>query len=548
MVQVFLRGEATEVEKGITLLQLAKQQQTNYRYPILAGSINGRQVGMHDRPEEGDAVTFYDVTSSTGTRIYQLSLTFVLIKAVRELYSDDADLSVEYSLSTGVYCVLKLPRSLDENEVATIRQRMAEIIEEDLDFTYEPLPKKEALEYFRRERLMERVRLLSYFPDDIVHVYRLGWLHEYFYSPMVPSTSYLKLFDLTYYERGFLLRFPTQTSPTAIPEFNPSRKLFSIYRESEEWARILQVRNVPDLNDIVLAGSSMELIHTAEGLHEKKIAHIADQIAARRARLIMISAPSSSGKTTFANRLSIQLRVNGMRPVTIGLDDYYLNRSDVPRDAEGALDLESLYALDIERFNQDFTRLLQGEEVELPHFDFTTGSRKPHGRMLSLQEGQPVIIEGIHGLNPELTHAIPNELKFRIYLSTLTQLNFDRNNRIFTTDARLIRRIVRDVAFRGYPAEDTLRIWPSVRRGEEHWIFPYYEEADAIFNSHLLYELAALKPIAEVELQKVPADSPYYTDALRLLQLLIYFKPIPSENIPGNSILREFIGGSVFYT
>ena len=546
MVQITISGRPYDIERGTTLLQLAQQQQESYPHRIIAAAINYEPVGMQSFPQEGDEVTFYDVTSSTGTRIYQLSLTFVLIKAVRELYADDAELSVEYSLSTGVYCQLKQATPLDEQEVAKIRHRMAEIIAEDLPFTYEPLPKREALEFFRRESLWERVRLLNYCPDDIIHVYRLGWLHEYFYSPMVPSTGYLECFDLTYFEDGFLLRFPTQTSPNAIPDFNPSRKLFTIYREAEDWANILQVRHVPDLNDIIVANNALELIQTAEGLHEKKIAQIADQIAEKRARLILISAPSSSGKTTFANRLAIQLRVNGMRPVTIGLDNYYLNREAVPLDNDGNPDLESLYALDVERFNEDFSRLLAGEQVELPVFDFTQGKRAEKGNILRLEEGQPVVIEGIHGLNPQLTHGIDDSMKFRIYLSTLTQLNFDRHNRIYTTDARLLRRIVRDHQFRGYPVEDTLKIWPSVRRGEEQWIFPYYEEANAIFNSHLLYELAVLKPFAEKELVKVKPSSRYYTDASRLMQLLSYFTAVDITHIPNNSIIREFIGGSVF--
>jgi len=548
IVQITIDNRPCVIERGTTLLQLAQQEQENYQYQIIAAALNHEPVGMQSFPQEGDEVTFYNVTSSTGTRIYQLSLTFVLIKAVRELYADDAELSVEYSLSTGVFCQLKLATPLDESEVLRIRQRMAEIIDEDLPFTYEPLPKREALEFFRRERLWERVRLLSYSPDVMVHVYRLGWLHEFFYSPMVPSTGYLKCFDLSYYEDGFILRFPTQTSPTEIPDFNPSRKLFTIYREAEEWANILQVRHVPDLNDLSVSGNIMELIQTAEGLHEKKIAQIADQIAERRSRLILISAPSSSGKTTFANRLAIQLRVNGMRPVTIGLDNYYLNRGEIPLGEDGNPDLESLFALDIEKFNDDFIRLLDGEVVDLPVFDFTQGRRAERSNSLRLEEGQPVVIEGIHGLNPQLTHGIADSTKFRIYLSTLTQLNFDRHNRIYTTDARLLRRIVRDHQFRGYPVEETLKIWPSVRRGEEKWIFPYYEEADAIFNSHLLYELAVLKPFALQELTKVKPDSVFYTDASRLMQLLSYFKTVDAESIPHNSILREFVGGSIFHT
>lgn len=545
-MHIFIDGKQMTIESGTTLLQLAEQLQPEYPYPILGAALNNKLYGMHDRPQEGDRVSFFDVTSATGNRIYQLSLTFVLIKAVRELYSDDAELSVEHSLSTGLYCELKMPIPLDEAEVKRIRHRMAEIIDEDLPFDYEPLPKKEAMEFFRREHLWERVRLLSYRPAKIVHVYRLGWLHEYFYSPMVPSTAYLKLFDLTFYEPGFLLRFPTQTSPDAIPDYNPSPKLFSIYREAEEWASILRVRNVPDLNDVIMSGSSIELMQTAEALHEKKIGQIADQIAAKKARLIMIAAPSSSGKTTFANRLAIQLRVNGLRPVTIGLDDYYLDRGQIDLGPDGKPDLESLYALDVERFNHDFALLLKGEQVELPIFDFTTGKRSPEGRMLALSEGQPIIIEGIHGLNPQLSHAIPEELKFRIYLSTLTQLNLDRHNRIPTTDARIVRRLVRDSQFRGYPADDTLHIWPSVRRGEEKWIFPYYEEADAIFNSHLIYELAALKPFAEPLLEEIGRDHPYFMDADRLLKLLSYFRAIDIDHIPANSILREFVGGSIF--
>ncbi|MBN2897820.1 MAG: nucleoside kinase, partial [Clostridia bacterium] len=395
--------------------------------------------------------------------------------------------------------------------------------------------------------MASKVNLLRYRENDSVNIYSCGWLKNYFYGYMLPSTGYIKAFGLLKYDKGVILRYPTNYSGDVLPEFKETPKLASIFNESEAWGKILGVADVASLNDFIVANKSGELIRTAEALHEKKIAEIADMIARSGKRVILIAGPSSSGKTTFANRLKVQLKVNGLHPITLSTDDYFVDREFTPLDEEGKYDFESIDAVDIEKFNSDLSDLLAGEEVDLPTFDFKEGKRRYTGRKLKIRPDQLVIIEGIHGLNENFTRDIFQKDKFKIYISALTQLNIDHHNRIPTTDTRLLRRIVRDYNYRGNDAKGTISQWPSVRKGEEKNIFPYQEDADVIFNSALAYELAVLKKYAEPLLERITDKEPEYPEAKRLLKFLSYVKSIDDDELVMNiSILKEFIGGSVF--
>lgn len=547
MVQIILDGQEMAVSSPpVSLSALIDQVQSRYPRPLLAAKVNNELRDLTGELFAGDRVELLDRSTEEGNRIYRRSLTFVLIRAVKELFPD-GDVTVEHSLSKGLYCEVHVGRTIDQHDVCRIRDRMRQIISDDQPFIKHVLPKDEAVALFRRQGQQDKIRLLKYRPSAVVHVYQLGWLYDYFYSYMAPSTGYLAQFDLSYEAPGCLLRFPTKDSPDRIPEHEPSPKLFTVFRESERWAKILEVGNVPALNSLIEAGQGGELIQVAEALHEKKIAQIADEIARRGARVILIAGPSSSGKTTFAQRLRIQLRVNGLRSVTVGLDDYFVDREHTPRDEHGKWNFEALEAIDIVLFNQHLKMLLEGNEVQIPTFNFFTGMREQTGRTLRIEADQPLLIEGIHGLNERLSAAIPKENKFKIYISALTQLNLDQHNRVPTTDARIMRRIVRDHQFRGHDALTTLATWPSVRRGEETNIFPFQEEADAMFNSHLVYELAVLKGFAEPLLAGVGPEHPQYAEARRLGKFLSYFLPLEHDAIPTNSIIREFIGGCVYH-
>jgi len=451
-------------------------------------------------------------------------------------------------MNKGLYCEVHGDFTLSPRQVSRIEQRMREIVERNEPFQRFTVDKEEAKRIFQDMGFNDKIKILEYRPEQTVNLYRCGWMTDYLFGYMVPSTGYITMFELQFYLPGVIIRYPRKDSPNALPEPIDNPNLSRIFREAEKWGAQLGVENVADLNDVIRHGDIGDLIRVCEAQHEKQIAQIADEIAAQRDRihLIIIAGPSSSGKTTFAQRLRIQLMVNGMRPIPISIDNYFLHKEDIPLDEDGERDIESIKAIDIELFNEHLTRIIQGQEVEIPYFNFEKGQREYRGHKIRIDDNQPIIIEGIHGLNEELTVMIPKRNKYKIYISALTQLNIDDHNRIPTTDGRLIRRIVRDYQFRGASIEDTLSMWPSVRRGEEQYIFPYQEQADIMFNSALVYELAVLKPYIERLLDTVSIDSPYYMEVNRLQKFMKYFLELDATEIPKTSIIREFIGGSCF--
>lgn len=494
-------------------------------------------------------ISFVDVINPIGNRIYQRSIAFVFIRAAMELFSG-CKVSVEHSISKGLYCEIQYKRDLMEEDIQRIEERMREIVEENVPFEKERVSVDEAKNNFEEYGQLGKVNLLKYREKPYLNLYKCGWLKNYFYGYMVPSTGYLSKFRLQYYKPGVVLQFPTTSNSGEVPEFVEQPKLFKIFRESEKWGEILGVDYVASLNDLVVSDQDAKFIRIAEALHEKKIASIADEISKdlTHRKVILIAGPSSSGKTTFAQRLSIQLSVNGLKPVSISLDNYFVNRENTPLDDKGNYNFESLYAIDIDLFNHDLKNLLEGKKVALPTFNFHTGKREYNGESIQIKKDQPVILEGIHCLNDELTKEIDPRSKYKIYISALTQLNIDEHNRIPTTDLRLIRRIVRDHKFRSNDVETSLELWKSVRKGEEENIFPFQEDADVMFNSALFYELGVLKKHIEPLLRQVNASSKYYPEVKRLLKFLNYFVIIQDEeNIPKTSILREFIGGSTLH-
>lgn len=537
-------GEVRDFVRGTTLLALSREYEGQFASPIVAAWVNGELRELTAPLSEDATVEFIDLSSDDGQRIYIRSLSFLLIRAAQDVLPGSR-VSIEHSLGNGLYVEIHGERPLTEEDVAALERHMRELVAADLPIKKERLPLAQARELFYRQGQADKADLLEYRPKEYLNVYELAGRYDYFFGYMVPSTGFLRLFALRFYLPGLILLYPNKSQPGVLPVYRDQPKLAAIFRESERWGEILGVGDLASLNQMISAGQGPELIRIAEALHEKKVAEIADQIAAARdrIRLVLIAGPSSSGKTTFAQRLYIQLRVLGLRPVTISLDDYFVDREHTPKDEKGEYDFEALEALDLQLFNRQLVQLIQGAEVEVPVFDFKKGERIWVGRRLRVEPGQPIIIEGIHGLNERLTASIPKEKKFKVYVSALTQLNIDRHNRIPTTDTRLLRRIVRDSRYRSAQAEETILRWPSVRRGEERNIFPFQEEADAMFNSALVYELAVLKSYAEPLLARVPKDSPAYPQAKILAKFLAYFLPLDAEEeIPRTSILREFIG------
>jgi uridine kinase len=542
----FADGRIEEYAPGTSLEEIL-QPKWNEDGIIVAAKIGNQLRELFVTPESDTVVEPVDLRSEDGIRIYWRSLTFVLVRAARELYPD-CKVTIEHSLSKGIFGELHIDRPVNERDIRAIENRMKEIIAADEPIRKITLPRQEAIKLFEEERQFDKVNLLKFRKNAQVRVYKCGEFYDYYYGYMVPRTGYLKVFELRFYLPGFLLRFPHKEMPTKLPPFVEQRKLARIFYEFEQWGKVLEIENVASLNTLISTGKSGDVIRVVEALHEKKLAMLADQITndRDRSRVILIAGPSSSGKTTFAQRLSIQLRVNGLHPVAISIDDYFIDRHKTPRDEHGEYDFESLEAIDLDLFNEHLVRLIQGEEVEVPLYNFQQGMREPKGHRIRAGAEQPLVIEGIHGLNDRLTALVPKERKFKIYISALTQLNVDDHNRIPTTDNRLLRRIVRDSQFRGHDARTTIKIWPSVRRGEERYIFPYQEEADAMFNSALIYELSILKRYAEPLLLEVSPNDPEYPEAKRLLKFLSYFMPMDESDVPLNSILREFIGSSCF--
>ncbi|NLG83882.1 MAG: nucleoside kinase [Firmicutes bacterium] len=547
-IRLTIEGRVYEYAPGLSLAEISRDFVRPERGPIVGAKVGNDLRDLWFVPTGDAVVTWIDLTHPDGTRIYARSLSFVLIRAVRELFPG-ARVTIEHSLCKGLFGEIHHGRELTAEDIEALAARMTAIIARDEPFQKTEIPVAEAIDLFARDGQEDKVRLLRYRTTPTVKVYWCGDFPDYFYGYTVPSTGYLKVFGLQLYKPGFLLRFPLPEDPTRLPSFVDQPKLARIFYEFERWGQILEIDDVGALNDQIAAGNGPDLIRVSEALHEKKIAQIADMIYLNRerARLVFIAGPSSSGKTTFIQRLAIQLRVLGLRPVTISLDDYFVPRELTPRGEDGKPDFEALEAIDLEFFNRQLLALLRGEEVEVPRYDFVQGRPAPVGRRLRLAARDGLIlVEGIHALNERLTPAIPREEKFKIYVSALTQLNIDHHNRIPTTDTRILRRIVRDHKFRGHAALQTLRLWAGVRRGEERNIFPFQEEADVMFNSALPYELSVLKPFAEPLLQEIGPEVEEYSEAKRLLKFLSYFLPLGAAEVPTNSILREFIGESCF--
>lgn len=543
----FKDGKRQEYKKGITLQSITEEMQHLYSLPIVAARVNNEIWGLPSKLDFDCKVELLDLASEAGNKVYQRSLTFLMVTAVQELFPE-GEVTVEHSLGKGLYCELHLKRGLMEADIEKLEAKMKEIVCQDWPIVKKAFSVQQAIELFSASGRDEKVKLLQQqLNREKVNIYYCGESYDYLYGTMVPSTRYINKFKLVSYQSGFVLLFPEKENPNVIPEFVDHPKLSQIFLEAERWGAILRCGYVATLNEYVQRQEIGDIVRVAEALHEKKIAHIADFVAEHcdKVRVILVAGPSSSGKTTFAQRLSIQLRVNGVRPIPISLDDYFVDRAHTPRDENGEYDFEAIEAIDLELFNEHLTRILSGEAVSIPTYNFKTGEREYLGKVIQIKPDQPLIIEGIHGLNERLTKSVDRSNKIKIYISALTQLSIDNHNRIPTTDTRLIRRIVRDSQFRGHDALRTLQLWQAVRRGEERNIFPFQEEADIMFNSALIYELGVLKKYAEPLLSKITNDHPEYSESKRLLNFLGHFTSI-NEEVPANSILREFVGDSCF--
>ncbi len=538
---------SAEVESGTPLSAVAEQVKHLADTPIVAFKLNNKLCELHKTIEAAEnELEIIDFTHADGIRIVRRSLSFVFIRAVKELFQN-VHVDIQHSLSKGLFCEVLKEEPLTAEQVMQIESKMRALIAADEPFEKLTIKRHQAAAIFRKQGMESKEKLLKYRESGLINVYKYGWLYNYFYGYMVSSAGQLDEFKLQFYDGGVILRTPTPYSKGAVPPFEEQAKIAQIHRESEAWGDILNVGFIYNVNELIESGKIREQILISEALHEKKIAEIADRITREKRRIILIAGPSSSGKTTFANRLKIQLRVNGLRPINMGTDDYFVDRQFTPKDEFGNLDFESIDAVDLKQFNEDLLGLINGQEVELPTFNFQKGAREYHGEKLKIADDQLIIIEGIHGLNPRLTEQIAEEDKFKIYISCLTQLNIDRHNRIPTTDSRLIRRIVRDNNYRGHSAQKTISMWGSVRRGEERNIFPYQESADVMFNSAMVHELAVLKKHIEPLLMGISNDVPEFPEVKRLRKLLSYVLSLPSDDIiPNTSIIKEFIGGSVF--
>jgi uridine kinase len=530
---------------GKPLIELVKDVQEG-RPKIVGARVNNKLKELDYVLKENDSFEFVDLSNVDGARIYQRSVVFLFIKAVNDIFK--TDVIVKHSLSKGLYCEFENNESITTKDMIKIELRMREIIENDEPFIKNMIPKEEAYEFFNKNNLGSKSGLLKYRDESYINLYSCCGFYNYFYGYMVPSTRFIDLFELIYYKPGVIIRFPNENSPYEIPTFEEQSLIHTVHDEAEKWGEILKVSYVSNLNDMIENNQIGKIIRANEALHEKKISQIADMIVESKKRVILIAGPSSSGKTTFANRLKVQLNVSGLDPITISTDDYFVDREFTPKDENGDYDFESIDAVDITLFNEQLKMLLEGQKVELPTFNFKIGKKEYLGNYLKINEDQPIIIEGIHGLNDKLTKDIFRKDKFKIYISALTQLNIDQHNRVPTTDTRIIRRMVRDNNFRGHSPLKTIQMWRSVRRGEERNIFPYQESADVVFNSSLVYELSTLKKHILPQLLEIPNDIPEYQEALRLIKFLNYFNSIEDDNmIPNTSILKEFIGGSCFY-
>ena len=547
--QVIVDGQSGLYPAGTPYGEIVKDFQSPDGLPALLVMANGRLRELHKTLKEDCELQFVTAGSSIGHKTYKRSMTLLLLKAVYHVagHGKIEKVVLHYSVGNGFYYTLKGNVTLDEEFLRKVKAYMKEMVEQEIPIMKRSVSTQEARERFAEYGMRDKEKLFRYRRVSRVNVYSLEDFEDYFYGFMVWHTGYLKYFDLCLYDEGFVMMLPGRSDPAEVEPFLPSPKIFKVQQESEKWGERLGINTVGDLNECISKGQIGHTMLVAEALQESRIAKIAEMVAGRpEVKFVMIAGPSSSGKTTFSRRLSIQLTAHGLQPHPISLDNYYVNRVDSPRDENGNYDFECLEALDIALLNHDMAELLKGRRVEMPRFNFVTGEREYKGDYLQLGPDDILVLEGIHGLNEKLSYMIPSDKKFRVYISALTQLNIDEHNRIPTTDGRLIRRIVRDHRTRNTAAQDTIAMWGSVRRGEERNIFPYQEQADVMFNSALIYELAVLKLYAEPLLFQIPEEAPEFMEAKRLLKFLDYFVGMPSEDIPKNSILREFVGGSCF--
>lgn len=539
--------KSQKVEIGSTLFDIFSAFDLKMTHGPVSARVNNKVEGMHYRVYNSKDVEFLDMTSSSGSRAYTRTLFFVLCKAVQDIYPA-TDVVIDIPVSNGFYVDIRLGRPVVDEDVNIIRRRMQEIIDARMPIRRFTVPTEEAVALFQEKGDVEKVKLLKTSGSIYTTYYKIGDYVDYYYGTLLTNTSQLYLFGLEKYYDGMLLRIPSLKNPDVLGEMTRQDKMFEIFKEHHRWQSILGTRTVGDFNQAIDANHSTDIINISEALQEKKIAKIAEEIASRKGvKLVLLAGPSSSGKTTSCKRLSIQLAVNGLKPLQISLDDYFVDREKTPKDASGEYDYESIYALDLDLINEQFNALFRGEEVELPKYDFQSGKSKKSGNKLKMNDNNVLVVEGIHALNPELTAHIPQEQIFRVYASALTTILLDNHNYIPTTDNRLLRRIIRDYKYRGVSAQETIHRWPSVRAGENKWIFPFQENADAMLNTAMLYELAVIKTQAEPLLQQVPENCEEYAEAYRLLKFLKYFKGIPYNNLPPTSLLREFLGGSSFH-
>ncbi len=538
-----------EIKSGTHFYEIAQKYKDKYKTDIMLAKSGNVLYELGNKITKSMDINFIDLTDQDGVRVYSRSLSFIMVKAIKELYGIDTKIYIEHSINGNLYTeVYQKGLVVDDKFLSEVKSKMQEIVNSTHPIERLIVSADEAIELASKYGMEDKSRLLAYRRISYVSVYKLDDFYDYYYGYMLPFTGYLKIFDLSLYEKGFLLRMPSTKCPYAPESYDNFEKISKVFMEQLDWCNLMGVKCIADLNDVIARGGFDELVRINEALHEKKIANIADEITAKsdKVKIVLIAGPSSSGKTSFAQRLCVQLRVNGIKPQAIGMDDYFVNRDKTPLGPDGKPDYEGLAALDLKKFNKDLNDLINGKEAIIPSYDFITGKRRITGRKLKLHKGEIVVIEGIHGLNTELTKAIPEEAKFRIFVSPMTQLNVDAHNCISTSDSRLIRRIVRDYQFRGNSAAETISVWPDVRRGEEKNIFPYQENADVIFNSATIYELCVLKAFILPRLYKIDKTMPEYIVANRLIKFLDYFLCAGTDAIPDNSLIKEFVGGSVF--
>ncbi len=546
MVNVNFNGKEYELQKGTTLYEFSKQVQNEFKFPILLSAVNNEYIDIRNKLNYDCNVQFFDLTNRAGYKVYQTTTIFLMIYAVKNILGKDAKVKIEYSIDKSIHCKIDSETKIDEQVLSKINDYMLETIKAKKEIEKIRITTDE-LEILEKQKLVsEKMDVLRFTSLKKVDLYKVDDVYDYFYKTLPMDFGVIDKFGLELHNDGVIIKFPNRKNPQSIKEVKDLKKIVDVFEESNKFAKILEADKVGALNKVIAKGKFKELIGINEALHEKRVSVIADQIKESNKKLVLIAGPSSSGKTTFSKRLNVQLQVHGLKPVVIGLDDYYVDRDLIPVDENGERNFENIETLEIEMINRDLTALLNGEEVELPHFDFKAGIKKWNGNFVKMEENSVIIIEGIHGLNDKLTYSIGNDKKFKIFISALTQLNIDEHTRIATTDTRLIRRIVRDNKYRGFGAEVNLKMWPKVIRGESDNIFPFQEEADAIFNSALVYEFCILKPYVLPLLYAVEPTSEQYLEARRLIKFLEVFIPVSSEDVPSDSLIREFIGGSAF--